>query len=68
MHFDRPHRCDEYDGDDVEIGFNARYLLDVLAVLPEGGAVELGLGDQLSPGILRGEDEAYTYVVMPMRI
>lgn len=58
----------EYAGDDVEIGFNARYLLDVLAVLPEGGAVELGLGDQLSPGILRGEDEAYTYVVMPMRI
>jgi DNA polymerase-3 subunit beta len=58
----------EYSGKDIEIGFNARYLVEVLQVLPEGSRVELGLGDQLSPGVLKGSDPGYSYVVMPMRI
>jgi DNA polymerase-3 subunit beta len=58
----------EYSGPDLEIGFNARYILDVLQVLPEGSRVELGLGDQLSPGVIKGADPGYSYVVMPMRI
>jgi DNA polymerase III subunit beta len=58
----------EYTGPDLEIGFNARYILDVLQVLPEGSRVEMGLGDQLSPGVLKGADTGYSYVVMPMRI
>jgi len=57
-----------YAGDSMEVGFNARYLLDVLAVFPEGSEVEIGLGDELSPGVLQGDDKDYTYVVMPMRI
>lgn len=58
----------EYEGEELEIGFNARYVLDVLGVMPEGGKVEIGLGDELSPGVIRGDDEGYSYVVMPMRI
>ena len=58
----------DYRGEAMEVGFNARYLLDVLSVLPEGTKVEIGLGDELSPGVLRGDDEGYRYVVMPMRI
>ncbi|MBI5505472.1 MAG: DNA polymerase III subunit beta [Deltaproteobacteria bacterium] len=58
----------EYSGPDIGVGFNARYLLEVLQVLPEASKVELGLGDQLSPGVLRGADPSYSYVVMPMRI
>jgi len=58
----------EYSGPDLEIGFNARYILDVLQVFPEGSRVELGLGDQLSPGVIKGSDPGYSYVVMPMRI
>lgn len=58
----------EYGGKDIEIGFNARYILEVLQVLPEGTKVELGLGDQLSPGVIKGTDPGYSYVVMPMRI
>ena len=58
----------EYQGDPLKIGFNARYLIDVLQVL---GAedVSLELADDLSPGVLRpvGE-EGYTAVIMPMRI
>ena len=52
----------------MEVGFNARYLLEVLGVLPEASKVELGLGDELSPGVIRGDDEGSCYVVMPMRI
>lgn len=58
----------EYAGGDIEIGFNARYILDVLQVFPEGSQVEMGLGDQLSPGVIKGPDAGYSYVVMPMRI
>ncbi len=58
----------EYEGDEIEVGFNARYFLDVLAVLPEGSRVEIGLGDELSPGVISGDDPGYRYVVMPMRI
>jgi DNA polymerase III subunit beta len=60
----------EYDGEPLKIGFNARYLIDVLGVL-KSGDVLLELADDLSPGVLRGADEAdqgYTAVVMPMRI
>ena len=58
----------DYRGEAMEVGFNARYLLDVLGVLPEATKIEIGLGDELSPGVVRGEDEGYSYVVMPMRI
>jgi DNA polymerase-3 subunit beta len=58
----------EYGGAEMEIGFNAKYLIEVLGVLPEGGTVEIGFGDELSPGVLSGDDLGYRYVVMPMRI
>ncbi len=58
----------DYGGAEMEIGFNAKYLIDVLGVLPEGGNVEIGFGDELSPGVLSGDDAGYRYVVMPMRI
>ncbi len=60
----------EYEGDGLKIGFNARYLTEVLGVL-KSADVLLELADDLSPGVIRGADEAdqgYTAVVMPMRI
>ncbi len=60
----------EYAGDALKIGFNARYLLDVLQVL-KSKDVSLELADDLSPGVIRGAEEAdagFTSVVMPMRI
>jgi DNA polymerase-3 subunit beta len=60
----------EYAGDALKIGFNARYLLDVLAVL-KSKDVSLELADDLSPGVVRGAEEVdagFTSVVMPMRI
>ncbi len=58
-----------YGGEPLTIGFNARYLMDVLAVHGEGEVVEFGLTDEVGPAILRGsQDPDYTYVVMPMRL
>jgi DNA polymerase-3 subunit beta len=68
----------EYSGPDLEIGFNAQYLLDFLRAVPQS-QVSFGLKDQKSAGELQPaaasssdetpkEQEQYRYVVMPMRI
>lgn len=58
----------EYKGKDLKIGFNARYVLDVLTSMTDD-IVRVELNDQLSPGLLRPQnDPSYTCVVMPMRI
>jgi DNA polymerase III subunit beta len=61
----------EYQGPDLEIGFNAQYLLDFLRVIPQDH-VSFELKDQKSAGEMRpagdGVAEQYRYVVMPMRI
>lgn len=56
------------EGDDIEIAFNAKYLLDVLAVLP-GEGVRFELTGSLNPGLIRPVDGTdYIYVIMPMQI
>ena len=61
----------EYQGPDLEIGFNAQYLLDFLRAIPQE-QVSFELKDQKSAGELRpageGIADQYRYVVMPMRI
>jgi DNA polymerase-3 subunit beta len=58
----------EYKGKDMKIGFNARYVLDVLTNMHDE-IVRVELNDQLSPGLIRPhQDASYTCVVMPMRI
>lgn len=56
------------DGDDVEMAFSSRYLLDFLGVI-ETEAVEMLLTGNLSPALLKPQgDESYHYVLMPMQI
>ncbi|MCW5889377.1 MAG: DNA polymerase III subunit beta [bacterium] len=58
-----------YGGESMSIGFNGRYLLDVLNVHAQGDVIELGLTEEVGPGLLRGsQDPTYTYVLMPMRL
>jgi DNA polymerase-3 subunit beta len=58
----------EYEGETMVMGFNARYLLEALAVTADEN-LTLELNDPLSPGILRPRsDEQYFYVIMPMRV
>ena len=60
----------DYDGDSMEIGFNARYLSDFLQAMGSGPVI-LALKDEATQGLLRPvgvEGRDYRYVVMPMRI
>jgi len=58
----------DYKGKDVKIGYNARYLLDLLSCMKDD-VVRVNFNDQLSPAIVHPhQDNSYTCVVMPMRI
>ncbi|MDX3908719.1 MAG: DNA polymerase III subunit beta [Sphingobium sp.] len=58
----------DYAGDNFEIGFNARYLLDILGQV-DGDVVELHLADAAAPTLIRENDKsAALYVLMPMRV
>jgi DNA polymerase-3 subunit beta len=58
----------EYSGEALSVGFNARYMLDVFAAMSSENVV-LELKDQLSPTLLKQEDDdSYKCVIMPMRI
>lgn len=58
----------DYQGQDLKVGFNARYIQDVLASINQD-QVDFELNDHVSPGLMRPHDDSsYTCVVMPMRI
>ena len=58
----------EYQGDELEVGFNVSYLLDVLSVL-DGEKIRLSLSDSASSALLEEAEEGDSlYVVMPMRL
>jgi len=58
----------EIEGADIQIAFNSRYLLDVLALIGSD-KVAMGFNGPLSPGVVKpaGKDD-YTYVIMPVRV
>lgn len=57
-----------YPGEEIEMAFNARYLIDMLEVLEEE-KVNIELKDPLSPGIVRPQGvKDYAYIIMPMRL
>jgi DNA polymerase III subunit beta len=61
----------DYSGEEVTIGFNSKYLLDVLAAC-DGDEVLLGLSDELDPAVIRpakqGTGDDFLGVLMPMRL
>jgi DNA polymerase-3 subunit beta len=58
----------DYGSDNIEIGFNARYLLDILGEI-DGDTVEVHLADAAAPTLLREKDNSSAlYVLMPMRV
>jgi DNA polymerase-3 subunit beta len=57
-----------YGADKVEIGFNARYVLEMMSVI-DGDVVQFVLADSASPAIVRdASDMGALYVIMPMRV
>ena len=57
-----------YSAAKIEIGFNSRYLLEILAQI-EGDAAQFALADAASPTVVREvADASAVYVLMPMRV
>ena len=57
-----------YDSDEMEIGFNARYLLDI-AKQVDSETMQMALSDPSSPSLISTPgDEANMFVLMPMRV
>ncbi len=57
----------DYSGESLEIGFNARYFLDVLGVL-DTEEIKIELSGALDPVVVKDMDENFIGVIMPMRI
>lgn len=58
----------EFTGEELEIAFNAKFILDCLSVI-NSEEITLELAGNLSPGILRPKsDKNYLYIIMPLRI
>lgn len=58
----------QYEGDEIEIGFNVNYLLDALGAV-DGDDVNIAFGDSNSSCLISETGEARSrYVVMPMRL
>ena len=59
----------EYQGEAFDIGFNARYLLDVMTVITQTENVKLLLKGSLNPCLINIPDNStFLSVVMPLRI
>ena len=58
----------ETEGQELEIGFNPKYLLDSLKAI-EDDEVYLDFGSNISPCVIRcTTEEKYTYMVLPVRL
>lgn len=58
----------DYAAQPFEIGFNSRYLMDILGQV-EGDLVEVHLADAAAPTLIRENDKSPAlYVLMPMRV
>jgi len=57
----------EYDGEDMTIAFNTRYLTDGVSAVG-GDDVILETIDPLKPGMLSGGGDGFQYLLMPVRL
>jgi len=57
-----------YDGDEIEIGFNSKYIMDIVNNL-EDNEISINLKDNTSPVIAKENSNTnLVYVLMPMRV
>ncbi len=58
----------DYDGDEFEIGFNSKYIMDIVNNL-EDEIISLNFKDESSPILAKEKSNSkLTYVLMPMRV
>ena len=58
----------QYDGEELKVRFNSKYILDILQSLYEA-KVKILLKDSKSPGLIQAEGkDSYTCLVMPIKL
>jgi DNA polymerase-3 subunit beta len=58
----------EKEGEDLEIGFNSKFILDVLRVIPDGD-LRMEFGSPTSPCIIKPPSgNAFEYLILPVRL
>lgn len=58
----------EYSGPDISVGFNAKYLLDVMSNI-NSASIRFFINDNISPCLIKSLDnDEYQAVIMPMRL
>jgi DNA polymerase-3 subunit beta len=58
----------DYEGDDLEIGFNARFIMDALKVISDE-EIRMEFNTSVTPCLISStEENAYTYLVLPVRL
>lgn len=58
----------DYNGKEMEIGFNARYLIDALSTF-DGGEIIFELNNELSPVIVKSDNTPhYLGIIMPLKL
>ncbi len=56
-----------YEGEDLTVAFNPQYLIDGLTAAA-GESVRLDVRDGLKPGVVHGDGDDFSYLVMPVRL
>ena len=57
-----------YDSESLEVGYNFRYLLDILAEI-KGENAKISFSDGSAPSVIHDtSDSSAIYVLMPMRV
>lgn len=55
-------------GDDIEIAFNAKYVLDILNAFPQG-SITIEFNNNASPCLIKTEKDAnFLYIIMPLKL
>ena len=58
----------DYNSDDLMVGFNSRYLLDIAAEIKDD-KLTMNLNDSISPVLIQDSSDKNSYfVIMPMKI
>jgi DNA polymerase-3 subunit beta len=57
----------QYEGEELTVAFNPGYVVDGLTGAT-GDRVHVEVRDGLKPAVIRGEGEAFVYLVMPVRL
>ena len=57
----------QYEGQDLTVAFNPQYLSDGLTAV-EGERVVVEVRDGLKPALVKGEDQSFVYLAMPVKL